>query len=427
MSAAPASYPASEDVSAPSYGAAPSTEAVRPLVCIGFAEALSAPEVLWSLVDAGYRVIAFARRGQRSSLRHSRHVQIVDVTPPEQDSRAALAEVSALLASVTEGNAQQVMVPLDDAAVWLSGQIELPTNWICACVGREQSRVALDKWLQTRVAIESGFRVPKTVSASTVDDVLKHVDRLPLILRSARAVWEENGRLRGGPNRTCANRQELESALRQWNGAYPVLLQPFIRGIGEGIFGIATSDGIQAWSGHRRIRMVNPKGSGSSACMATEVPADLREPVQNLIRQTRWRGIFMVEILRDASGTPWFVEFNGRSWGSMALSRRRGFEYPAWNVKLAMCPAWTDVPVQKERGNVVCRHLGRECAHLLFVLRGPRSKAYSDWPSFWRTLCDVLFICKDDSFYNWRNDDKAVFFTDWWYTIRRIVARGLGR
>ena len=29
------------------------------VVAIGFAEALSAPEVTWSLVDAGFKVIAF--------------------------------------------------------------------------------------------------------------------------------------------------------------------------------------------------------------------------------------------------------------------------------------------------------------------------------------------------------------------------------
>ena len=39
------------------------------VVTIGFAEALSAPEVTWSLVDAGFKVIAFSRRGRRGALR----------------------------------------------------------------------------------------------------------------------------------------------------------------------------------------------------------------------------------------------------------------------------------------------------------------------------------------------------------------------
>jgi len=235
-------------------------------VCVGFAEALSAPEVVWSLVDAGYRVTAFGRRGRRSSLRHSRHVRIVDITPPESDSRKALSELGTLLASLSVPGEPQVLMPLDDAAVWLSGQLELPAGWVCAGAGRRLVHVALDKCFQVRTAAAAGLAVPDTIVATTVEDVLSHADRLPLILRSARAVWEEDGRLTGGPNRTCASRAELERAVRDWNAAYPVLLQPFIRGTGEGVFGLATDAGIKVWSAHRRIRMVNPKGSGSSVC-----------------------------------------------------------------------------------------------------------------------------------------------------------------
>jgi hypothetical protein len=396
-------------------------------VFIGFAEALSAPEVTWSLVDAGYQVTAFGRRGRFSSLRHSRHVRVVEITPPERDCGAALSELSALLASLRVPGEQQVLMPLDDAAVWLSGQMDLPSGWVCAGAGRHLAHVALDKCFQVRTAAAAGLAVPDTIVATTTEEVLGNADRLPLILRSARAVWQEGGRLAGGRNRTCASPAELERTLRDWNAAYPVLVQPFIRGTGEGVFGLASDDGIKAWSAHRRIRMVNPKGSGSSACASTNVPSDLQKPIENFISQTGWRGIFMFELLRDQAGTPWFVEFNGRAWGSMALSRRRGLEYPAWNVKLAICPGWTGLIPPQGLKHVVCRHFGRECAHLLYVLRAPRSSAYREWPSFWRTLFDVLSIRKQDSFYNWRQDDKAVFFTDWWYTMRQTINRGLGR
>jgi len=400
---------------------------MNPPVCIGFAEALSAPEVAWSLVDGGYQVTAFGRRGRCSSLRHSRHVRVVEITPPEIDCDAALADLRNLLASLSIPREQGVFMPLDDAAVWLSGRLELPSGWACAGAGRSLAHVALDKCFQVRTAIAAGLPVPETVVATTKDQVLQHSDRLPLILRPARAVWPKDGRLTGGPNRACATRVELERALHDWNAAYPVLLQPFIRGRGEGIFGLANSEGVKAWSAHRRIRMVNPKGSGSSACVSADVPSDLQKPIENFIRRSGWRGIFMVELLRDHTDNPWFVEFNGRPWGSMALSRRRGLEYPAWNVQLANCPGWVpNMPPQKQN-HIVCRHFGRECAHLLYVARGPRSNAYREWPSLWRALLDVLFIGKGDSFYNWRHDDKAVFFADWWYTLRQTIAKGFGR
>ena len=198
----------------------------------------------------------------------------------------------------------------------------------------------------------------------------------------------------------------------------PLLVQPFLTGSGEGIFGIAMDDGVEAWSAHRRLRMMNPHGSGSSACVSQPVPEDLLPLAQRLIRQTGWRGLFMIEILRDLDGTAWFMELNGRPWGSLALARRQGFEYPIWNARLAMDPNWKMAEKLQIQPNLVCRNAGRELLHLLFVLRGPKSKALTYWPPFWKALVDVARISPRDSFYNWRRDDLGVFFSDCFYTLR---------
>ena len=78
--------------------------------------------------------------------------------------------------------------------------------------------------------------------------------------------------------------------------------------------------------------------------------------------------------------------FNGRAWGSMALARRQALEYPGWTVMQALDPGFSlDVPTPVREG-LVCRHLGRELMHLLFVLRGSRSKAIRHWPGVGETL-----------------------------------------
>ena len=131
----------------------------------------------------------------------------------------------------------------------------------------------------------------------------------------------------------------------------------------------------------------------------------------------------MVELLRDDSGQHWFVEFNGRPWGSIALSRRQGLEYPAWNVKLALDPQWTPPQSPQTSSAMVCRNLGREIMHLLFVLRGRNSTAIQNWPSFWRSAAGVMNIRVRDSFYNFRRDDLKVFVSDCYYTIRDQVIK----
>jgi len=195
-----------------------------------------------------------------------------------------------------------------------------------------------------------------------------------------------------------------------WAECVPLLVQPFVAGVGEGVFGVAAPEGVRAWSAHRRLRMMNPKGSGSSACISQAVPEDVRTKVEALVRATGWCGLFMVELLRDADGKAWFVELNGRPWGSMSLCRRQGLEYPAWHVQLALDPQSPAGRGASFTPGVVCRNAGREFLHLLFVLRGPKSKALNGWPSIGKTLVDVLRVRRSDTWYNWRRDDAKVFF-----------------
>jgi hypothetical protein len=163
--------------------------------------------------------------------------------------------------------------------------------------------------------------------------------------------------------------------------------------------------------------MMNPQGSGSSACISQPVTQELRSKVEELIIKSGWRGLFMVELLRDRQGNCWFVELNGRPWGSMALSRRQGLEYPSWHVKLAMDQHARDGITVASAPGIVCRNVGREFMHLLFVLRGARSKALSTWPSFWKTTGELIWVRRGDVLYNWRRDDLKVFMADCYYTI----------
>jgi predicted ATP-grasp superfamily ATP-dependent carboligase len=390
----------------------------KPLVCIGFAEAMSGPEAAWSLVDAGFEVVAFGRRGRRSALRHSRHVTTVEIAPPESDWKSAIADLECFLASLQPSHGERgAILPLDDAAVWLCSQANLASGWSLAGPQGSNSALALDKSLQIQVAETAGLRVPETTYATTSDDVLRRIDQLPLVLKPAKAAFASGSRLRKGRNWICGNPEELERAVGRWQGAWPMLVQPFIDGTGEGVFGLATADGVQGWSAHRRLRMMNPHGSGSSACLSIPVAEDLKLSIERFIRATGWVGMFMIELLRDRNRTAWFVELNGRPWGSTALSRRQGLEYPAWSVEQALNSQSPHAFQSPPAGTLVCRNVGRECMHLLFLLRGPQSKAIEKWPSFWRTAIDMLSVRYGDSLYNWRKDDLRVFFSDWWYTM----------
>jgi hypothetical protein len=390
-------------------------------VLVGFAEALAAPEVVWSLVDAGFQVVAFARKGRSASLRYSRHVKCHDVTAPEVDLQASLSDVSALLDSLArQSNDRLVFCPLDDKAVFLTTKLNLGDRWLLAGPRGWQAALALNKSLQTQLAAESGFNVPRTTTANSAKEVFDFVatQPFPVILKAAECVSVWQGRIYNCRKWICANRVELDRAVEAWQERVPLLVQSFISGTGEGIFGLAAPDGVRAWSGHRRLRMMNPQGSGSSACLSQTVPDHVKQIVEKMMQRAQWRGLFMIEVLRDASGALWFVELNGRPWGSISLARRQRLEYPAWHVQLVLDPESPAGTSASSQEGVVCRNAGREFLHLLFVLRGPKSKALSSWPPIWQTVTNVVSFRRGETVYNWRKDDPKVFVADFCSTVR---------
>jgi len=104
----------------------------------------------------------------------------------------------------------------------------------------------------------------------------------------------------------------------------------------------------------------------------------------------------------------------------MALARRLGLEYPAWALRQLLEPGFEPV-VPPGDGQLRARHLGRELVHLLMVIRGPRSRALTDWPSRLGTLRDVASVRRGDRWYNWRRGSPGLFLADAVGTVRDQV------
>ena len=381
---------------------------VRPIL-IGFAGALAAPEAVESLIGEGLEVTAFAPRGSRPALRHDRRVRVDEISPPDVSASDAVSD----LASLARARGAAALMPLDDASLWLCDRAaaQLVGVVVIGPTG-EQARLAVDKRLQIDAARRAGLSVPDTRIVQAPDDVLA-LDGFPLVLKPSLAIEEHDDHLSRGTARVCAGPGELAAAARQLVASFPLLAQPWLRGTGEGLFGIAVAGEVVHWSAHRRLRMVNPQGSGSSACVSLAPDPLLMEAGARMMRDVGWDGLFMLEFLRDRDGTAWFMELNGRAWGSLALARRLGLEYPAWAARVRLRPGSRPDPVVATPGRpVVCRHLGREILHLASVIRGPRSAALDEWPSRWGTLRDVARVRRSERWYNWSSARRPLVFLD---------------
>ena len=82
--------------------------------------------------------------------------------------------------------------------------------------------------------------------------------------------------------------------------------------------------------------MMNPHGSGSSACVSQPVPVDLRSIALRFVREAQWVGLFMIEMLRDNAGDLWFIEFNGCICVGTAASAGSVFVYSTCDVDIAI-------------------------------------------------------------------------------------------
>ena len=346
-----------------------------------FGEAHATPEVFWSLRDAGYDLGIVFRRGVSSLARRLPGIEIHEITDPADCFDDTLKDFRELW----DGSDFETVMPLDDPGLFLVHQLGSEIRSVGPC--RDAVATALDKRQQFLKASRAGFSVAAWQSwpTPTPESSLSGAD-CPVIVKPALAGWVSDGQFTRGRTSFHKTAQDALASLEASPPGYEVIIQEIVNGTGEGVFGVATPDSISSMSGHRRLRMTNPSGSGSCACISRKLEPLEREQASNFIRDCGWVGLFMIETIRQKDGKYWFMELNGRPWGSMSLARRQGLEYPAWAVRqdlLGEAPPEIDsVP------GVVCRHLGREIIHVLHLLRG-NHKAAPNWPSWkWRWPAD---------------------------------------
>lgn len=355
-------------------------------VLVGPARAVAATETVWSLLDRGHRVSVWTHPHDRTALGRDRRVSLTTIPDPTAD----LAAASDGLAQLARG--ADAVFPLDDYALVLADQLRGAVRATVVGPSGPTLALALDKSLQAEAAAAAGWCVPEGLA---VDDV-RHLPSQapfpgPMVLRPAHAVDRLDDRLAKSENVYCSGPHGWNQARGSFPPDRPVLAQRIVSGEGIGIFGLARNGTLHAASGHRRVRPTDPAGSGASAAAARRVDAAELAQAESFVARTGWDGILMIEqITRPEDGSRWFVEVNARPWGSTALARRRGLEYPAMAVDAALGLKFDPPPHRLDDDGTVARHLGREAVHFLMVMRGPRGPQTTPWPTRRRTAVEML-------------------------------------
>ncbi len=187
---------------------------------------------------------------------------------------------------------------------------------------KESYLITFDKRKMNEIALKSGVLVPKDYKIETV--------QFPCVIKPRQSRFYVNDTMVHGFREFVNNEQEANIFLDSIKNIDTTpLIQEVIEGEGNGIF-IAAKDGeIFSSFAHERIREVPPGGGASTLRKSSKIDKELFDYTKKLISNLKWDGIAMVEFKGK-----YFMEINGRPWGSMDLAVSSGVDFPSMMIEI---------------------------------------------------------------------------------------------
>lgn len=356
-----------------------------------------------SLRRAGYAVcVTAAHKLSLTGVSRGVRARVVG-TDPLTDPAAYAADIR----RVVEEEGTTVLLPITDASLEavLEHRATLPPRVRVPFADLATYRAASDKAHVFELAPSCGFAVPETriiASRAQCQEIVSDTF-FPGVVKPHRSVVTVGDVRRKLPVTPVANGAECRRALDALpDAAFPVLVQRWITGIGEGLFALRWNGRTVACFAHRRLREKPPAGGVSVYRESIALDDRLVGPGLRLLDALDWQGVAMIECRRDVkTGSYGVMEVNGRFWGSLQLAIDAGVDFPAL---LLRCAAGETLPSGREyRVGVRSRWLWGDVDHLYLRLRhggGSRWRAVRDFVS--------TFVRREPSEI-WRWSDPAPF------------------
>ncbi|MES9824299.1 MAG: ATP-grasp domain-containing protein [Candidatus Thiodiazotropha endolucinida] len=255
-------------------------------------------------------------------------------------------------------------------------------------------KLAADKSELTKHAAELEIPVPSSHIIGSKKDIALHNLKIPypVVVKPSRSRIMIDGKWIFTSVTYADSYDELQSILEKTNHAiFPVILQERVRGKGIGAFYCYDNGRCIAKFSHRRIREKPPSGGVSVLRESVEIDPDIDRHSQMLLKKIKWHGVAMVEYkYDDEKDIPYFMEINGRFWGSLQLAIDAGVDFP--NI-LANISQNIDVgEVTKYKIGVKTRWLWGDIDLLLMLLIKSRSqlKLPDDYGPKWKVIANIL-------------------------------------
>lgn len=291
---------------------------------------------------------------------------------------------------------------------------------------------ALDKLQTIRLAEELNIPAPRTYFFKNHEELQNTISvvQFPAVLKGRYSVYiDSKGQIR--KSRVFSYIYNQEELIREYRSAIEKedmpIIQEFVKGRGQGFLCLADKGNIVASFMHRRVREINPLGSGSSCAESIELNPLLKEYAGNLLKKMNWYGVAMVEFkIEDLTNKPKIMEVNGRFWNSLPLAVKAGVDFPSlyWNLFNRK----GIYNIDNYKVGIQCRFLEGEFIHLLHVLKGRPKNWRGYYPKRWETIKNVFnFWGRNTYCYNQCFDDLLPGIADIFYFPPRTIKTAINK
>ncbi len=262
---------------------------------------------------------------------------------------------------------------------------KLPKTPFCMPSPESYERVT-NKFFGYELAEKCGLSVPSTVYPESIEGAEEEAAPLgfPVVVKPhySRYYDEKNGTVRVGESVVAFEPWTLKELLRKFRqGRSLPCVQKWVAGKGVGVEILMKKGEALAVFCHERIREMNPFGSGSSAARSIPLREDLVEPSAALLRACDFEGAAMVEFrIDDETEKAWFMEINGRFWGTLALPLACGVNFPYLYLETLVRGKEAERANRYAQG-IAMRSLWKETTRLMTTLKGKPSEQDLPFPS----------------------------------------------
>ena len=287
-----------------------------------------------SLSRRGVSFVVLGRR-QPDFVASSRHVRRYVPGPnPNEDPDGFLDAVVRVCAEYDV----RLVIPMEDAALALCSEHRgaLPEGTTLAAAGVDAVRNVLDKRENLETANRLGIPCPAEFALENRDQTAELVERLgfPMVLKNPGRPPGTSTLAHGFKWVIAHDERELEALLQKHTGdeRFP-LFQELVEGQVTNLCCFAASGQVVAIHQYRSLRRMGWEGN-SILREATPSTPELVEHAERLLGDLRWDGVAQVAfIVRKRDGASWYMETNGRFWGSVEGSIAIGWDFPYWTYR----------------------------------------------------------------------------------------------